>query len=319
MRLITYHAKSDNGIGVMLDDTRFVALPRHAPELPRSMKALLGMGEEGLRQAEAAARGISADYNMNEVELDPVVPDPHAIWAMALNYKSHIEETGLPTSDKYPHVFVRVPGTMVGHKQPLLCPDPSVAKAFDPEAELAVVIGTPGRHIPVERALEHVAGYSCFNEGSLREFQGHNRQFGLGKNFEGSGSFGPWLITRDEYSYKGGMVIGTINGIERQRGLFDDLLFSVEKIIAYLSTGVGLRAGDVICTGTPGQLPPSPEFADRVDNNPKIKVRGVVNLRPGDVAAVNIPGIGILENPVIADIPARHVKSLCGSVERASR
>mgnify|MGYP003347717650 CR=1 FL=1 len=113
-------------------------------------------------------------------------------------------------------------------------------------------------------------------------------------------------------------VIGLINGIERQRGKFDDLLFSVEQIIAYLSTGVGLRAGDVICTGTPGQLPPSPEFADRVDNNPKIKVRGVVNLRPGDVATVTIPGIGTLENPVIADIPAKHVRTLNGSVERAA-
>jgi 2-keto-4-pentenoate hydratase/2-oxohepta-3-ene-1,7-dioic acid hydratase in catechol pathway len=319
MRLVTYRSKTDKGVGVMLDDSRFVSLTRQAPHLPRSMKALLQLGDDGLRQAEAAAKGKSADYSFNDVELDPVVPDPHAIWAMALNYRSHIEETGLPTSDKYPHVFIRVPGTLVGHRQPILCPDPSVAKAFDPEAELAVVIGTPGRHIPVERALEHVAGYSCVNEGSIREFQGHNRQFGLGKNFEGSGSFGPWLVTRDEYNYKGGEVIGLINGIERQRGKFDDLLFSVEEIIAYLSRGVGLRAGDVICTGTPGQLPPSPEFAGRVDNNPKIKVRGVVNLLPGDVATVKIPGIGVLENPVIADIPAKHVKSLDGSVEQAAR
>ena len=318
MRLITYRAKSEKGVGVMLDDTRFVSLARQAPSLPRSMKGLLALGDDGLRQAAAAASGKAADYSFNEVELDPVVPDPHAIWAMALNYRSHIEETGLPTSDKYPHVFVRVPGTIVGHRQPILCPDPSVAKAFDPEAELAVIIGTPGRHIPVERALEHVAGFSCVNEGSIREFQGHNRQFGLGKNFEGSGSFGPWLVTRDEYNYQGGEVIGLINGIERQRGRFDDLLFSVEQIIAYLSTGVGLRAGDVICTGTPGQLPPSPEFAGRVDNNPKIKVRGVVNLLPGDVATVKIPGIGVLENPVIADIPAKHVRSLDGSVERAA-
>ena len=319
MRLVTYRSKTDKGVGVMLDDSRFVSLTRQAPHLPRSMKALLQLGDDGLRQAEAAAKGKSADYSFNDVELYPVVPDPHAIWAMALNYRSHIEETGLPTSDKYPHVFIRVPGTLVGHRQPILCPDPSVAKAFDPEAELAVVIGTPGRHIPVERALEHVAGYSCVNEGSIREFQGHNRQFGLGKNFEGSGSFGPWLVTRDEYNYKGGEVIGLINGIERQRGKFDDLLFSVEEIIAYLSRGVGLRAGDVICTGTPGQLPPSPEFAGRVDNNPKIKVRGVVNLLPGDVATVKIPGIGVLENPVIADIPAKHVKSLDGSVEQAAR
>lgn len=306
MRLISYRHGNEAGVGVMMDESRFAALPRAAPELPRRMRALLELGDEGLRRAERAARGKSADFTLGQVTLDPIVPDPHAIWAMALNYRSHIEETGLTTSDTHPQVFLRVAGSVVGHRQPLLCPDPSVAKAFDAEAELAVVIGKPGRHIPEERALEHVAGYSCFNEGSVREYQGHNRQFGLGKNFEGSGSFGPWLQTADEFNPRGGCVIGLINGIERQRGEFNDLLFSVEKIIRYLSSGIRLRTGDVICTGTPGQLPPSREFADRQDMNPRIRVRGVVHMRPGDVASVKIPGLGVLENPVVADVPARY-------------
>ena len=198
MRLVSYRLKGEAGVGVMVDDKNFVALPKAAPELPRSLKGLIEM-EGGFAKAAAAAKGRKPDLAFSDVVLDPLITEPNAIWCLALNYKLHINETGLTTSAKYPQIFLRMPCSQVGHLQPILCPDPKISTKYEYEGELAVIIGKGGRHIPVERALDHVAGYACYNEGSVREYQGHNRQFGLGKNFEQSGSFGPWLMTPDEF------------------------------------------------------------------------------------------------------------------------
>ena len=191
MRLISYRQGEKTGVGVMVDDTGFVDLSAAAPDLPDTLRGILEL-EDGLDRARAAADGKSADLNLSDVDLDPVIPVPSAIWAMALNYHTHIAETGLTTSDKYPHIFLRHTGSQVGHNQPLLAPDPDIAKAFDYEGEMAVIIGKGGRNVPLDKAMDHVAGFSIYNEGSVREYQGHNRQFGLGKNFEQSASFGSW-------------------------------------------------------------------------------------------------------------------------------
>lgn len=300
MRLVSYRHGDEVGVGVMADDTSFVALPKAAPELPRTLRGILEIGDAALTEARAAADGKAADYSFDDVTLDPVVPEPQAIWALALNYKGHIAETGLTTSPDYPHVFLRQPASQVGHLQPMVCPDPKVARAFDYEGELAVIIGKGGRHIPVERALDHVAGYACYNEGSVREFQSHNRQFGLGKNFEKSGSFGPWMMTADEFGDPSRQkVLTRLNGILRQDCGFDQMLFNVEQLIHYLSTGYALRPGDVIVTGTPGALPwregeSFPQYGG-------IKVAGVVHMQPGDEVEVEITGLGTLKNPIVAD------------------
>jgi 2-keto-4-pentenoate hydratase/2-oxohepta-3-ene-1,7-dioic acid hydratase in catechol pathway len=305
MRLISYHHKGEPGVGVMTDGSRFVALGEAAPELPRTLKQLLGL-RDGLERARRAASGRPADLDMNDVSLDPVIPDPYVTWALALNFKRHIEETRLTTSTKYPHLFIRHPGSVVGHLQPLICPPPDLERAYDYEGELAVVIGRGGRHIPVDKAKDHIAGYACYNEGSTRNFQSHNRQFGLGKNFEKSGSFGPWLMTPDEVGdiYQKELIT-RLNGKERQRTKLDDLLFSVEKTIAYISNGHLLRPGDVIVMGTPGQLPPAPgdRESDPANQFGPIKVKGAVHMKPGDRVEVEITGIGILVNTVIADEP----------------
>ena len=303
MRLVSYRSGEEVGVGVMVDDTSFVALPKAAPELPRTLRAILEIGDAALDEAHAATDGKAADYAFDDVVLDPVVPEPQAIWALALNYKGHIEETGLTTSPDYPHVFLRQPASQVGHLQPMVCPDPKVARAYDYEGELAVIIGKGGRHIPVERAMDHVAGYACYNEGSVREFQSHNRQFGLGKNFEKSGSFGPWMMTADEFGDPSKQkVLTRLNGILRQDCGFDQMLFNVEQLIHYLSTGYALRPGDVIVTGTPGALPwregeSFPQYGG-------IKVAGVVHMQSGDVVEVEITGLGTLKNPIVADDPA---------------
>ena len=309
MRLVSYRLGGEAGVGVMVDDTHFVALPKAAPELPRSLKALLET-EGGLAKAAAAAKGRAPDLAFSDVQLDPLIIDPNAIWCLALNYNLHINETGLTTSARYPQIFLRMPCSQVGHLQPILCPDPAIAKKYEYEGELAVIIGKGGRHIPVERALDHVAGYACYNEGSVREYQGHNRQFGLGKNFEQSGSFGPWLMTPDEFGDPAKhRIITRVNGIERQNATTDLLIFGVPQLINYLSQGYFLRPGDVIVTGSPGSLPlHKGEMA--AANTGGVYVAGMVQMKAGDVCEVEISGLGTLSNPVAADAPAKYSTSL---------
>jgi 2-keto-4-pentenoate hydratase/2-oxohepta-3-ene-1,7-dioic acid hydratase in catechol pathway len=284
----------------MTDEVGFVALTKAAPDLPRSLRGILELGEAGLARARAAAAGRAADLRIGDVALDPVIPDPHAIWCLALNFQRHIDETRLTTSPDYPQIFLRVAASQVGHNQPILCPSPKIARAYDYEGELAVIIGKGGRHIPETDAWSHVAGYSCYNEGSVREFQGHNRQFGLGKNFERSGSFGPWLISPDEFGDPYKQTVTTrLNGIDRQHGRLDEMLFTIERLINYLSTGYALCPGDVIVMGAPGALPLRP--GERFEQYGRLKVPGVVHMKPGDVVSVEITGLGTLTNPVIAD------------------
>lgn len=300
MRLVSYRHQGAPGVGVMVDDAGFVALPKAAPDLPRGLRGILELGEAGLRRAREAAEGRAPDLRLDQVSLAPVIPEPHAIWCLALNFKLHIEETRLSTSPDHPQIFLRTPASQVGHNQPMFCPNPKIARAYDYEGELAVVIGRGGRHIPEREALSHVAGYSCYNEGSVREYQAHNRQFGLGKNFERSGSFGPWLMTPDEFGDPYAQAVTTrLNGVDRQHGALDGMLFSIERVIAYLSTGYALRPGDVISMGAPGALPLGPgETAEQLG---PIKIAGVVHMRPGDVVSVEITGLGTLVNPIVSD------------------
>ena len=165
MRFISYRSGNQPGVGVMVDQSRFISLRRVLPDLPPSLKEIIGQSSTLKRIAEAI-KGNEGDLKLEQVELDPVIPDPHATWALALNFQMHIDETGLTTSVDHPQIFQRMPISVVGHRQALWCPNPAVAKTFDYEGELAVVIGTPGRHIPLARALSHVAGYACYNEGS---------------------------------------------------------------------------------------------------------------------------------------------------------
>ena len=300
MRLISYRSGDMHGVGVMVDQLRFISLHRLLPDFPPTIRSILQHGPGALRHIAEAIKGNEGDLRLDQVHLDPVIPEPHATWALALNFQLHIDETGLTTSPDYPQIFQRMPISVVGSGEPLWCPDPAVAKTFDYEGELAVVIGTPGRHIPADQALSHVAGYSCYNEGSVREFQGHNRQFGLGKNFERSGSFGPWLMTGDEFGNpKTHRLITRLNGVEKQNETLDKMLFSVERVIHYLSTGYTLQAGDVIVMGTPGALKPPPGFVPGPYDS--TRTPGRTRMKPGDRCEVEISGLGVLSNPIIAD------------------
>jgi len=251
MRVISYQKDKKTGVGVIVGEGGVIPLNDAAPDLPANLKDLLAV-DPSLEKVRSATAGVEPSFSIDDVQLDPVIPEPTAIWAMALNFHTHVEETGLTTSDKYPHIFLRHAGGHVGSGQPLMCPDPAIARAYDYEGEMAIIIGKSGRHIPKDKALDHIAGFSIYNEGSVREFQGHNRQFGLGKNFEQSAAFGPWLMTPDEFGDPYKQTISTrLNGVTRQQESLSGSIFRMEELIHYISTGYRLRPGDVIVCGTP--------------------------------------------------------------------
>jgi len=235
-----------------------------------------------LKEAAAAADGASPDASLDEVTLLPVIPDPDKILCVGLNYKSHIEETGRSDSD-YPTIFTRFTNTQVGHGQPMIRPKDS--DNYDYEGELALIIGTGGRHISEADALKHIAGYSCYNDGSIRDWQRHTSQFTPGKNFPGTGGFGPWMVTADEIPDPASMHLVTrLNGEVMQDATTDLLVFTVPVLIHYISTFTELVPGDVIVTGTPGGV--------GFKRNPP------VFMKDGDTVEIEIDKIGILSNPI---------------------
>ncbi|QBR01990.1 fumarylacetoacetate hydrolase family protein [Paraburkholderia pallida] len=304
MKIIAYLDAGRIALGVVTSPTHFIAVADVAPDLPTDLIEILER-EDGMDRLREATAGRTGDRLLADVTLKPFLHRPNAMWALALNFKSHIAETGLQTNPDFPHLFLRTEASYVGAGEPIFAPPYSVARAFDYEGELGVIIGKPGRDIPVERALEHVAGYTCLNEGSVREYQMHNRQFGLGKNFEASGSYGPWLMTPDEFGDPARhSVLTRINGVVRQRAPLDDMLIDVAHTVSYLSRGYRLRPGDLIAMGTPGALKPQPDDLEGQDLSRQFgpfPTPGLVHMRAGDVVEIEIDGLGVLRNSVITD------------------
>lgn len=227
--------------------------------------------------------GVGDAIPMADVTLLPPVPNPDKILCIGLNYLPHILESGRPHPE-YPSIFTRYPESLVGHNVPL--ERPRASREFDYEGELAVVIGKAGRHIPAADAEEYVLGYSIVNEGSVRDYQNHTTQFWPGKSFERSGSMGPWIVTRDEAGDITAETLTTrVNGNVEQHTPISDLAIGIPEIIAYASTVITLKPGDVIITGTPGGV-------GRY-RKPQLF------LEPGMSVDVEITGIGTLSNGVI--------------------
>jgi 2-keto-4-pentenoate hydratase/2-oxohepta-3-ene-1,7-dioic acid hydratase in catechol pathway len=247
----------------------------------RSLREALAGGE--LTRMSEAAVMAKPDHALAHVKFLPPIPDPEKILCAGINYRSHAAETGreLP---KQPSMFLRLASTLVGHEGDMVCP--AVSRCFDFEGELAVVIGRPGRHIPVERALDHVAGYTCFCDGSVRDYQ----KFSVtsGKNFPATGPLGPWIVTRNEIGDPKGLALTTrLNGQQVQHSSTDLLIYSVAQIIAFCSDFTPLAAGDIIATGTP-------EGVGHRRNPP-------LWMKPGDVLEVEISGIGVLRSRVVEE------------------
>ena len=239
------------------------------------------LAADGMAAIRQAAKDGRSDHKLADVKLLPAIPNPDKILCAGINYRSHAAETGreLP---KQPSMFIRLSNTLTGHDGEMI--RPSVSQHFDFEGELAVVIGKGGRHIPVERALEHVAGYTCFVDGSVRDYQ----KFSVtsGKNFPATGPLGPWIVTADEIPDPTRLTLMTrLNGQEVQHSGTDLLIYSVPQIIAFCSDFTQLAPGDVIATGTP-------EGVGHRRNPP-------LWMKPGDVLEVEISGIGTLRNRII--------------------
>ena len=236
-----------------------------------------------LGAAEALVRGRAAGLAWSDVTLLPVIPDPGKILCVGLNYENHRVETKRPEA-AHPAIFVRFADSQVAHRQPII--RPAVSDRLDYEGELALVIGRGGRNIAEGSALDHVAGWSCYNDGSVRDFQRHTHQFTPGKTFPGTGAFGPWLVSADEVGDYTRLPIETrLNGQVMQKATLADLLFPVPRIIAYVSQFTPLSPGDVIVTGTPGGVGDKREPP--------------VYMKAGDIVEVEIGMLGTLVNPIV--------------------
>lgn len=229
------------------------------------------------------AVAASARYSLDEIEWLPVIPNPAKVLCVGLNYESHRLETGRPESS-YPTIFTRFADSQIGHNAPIERPS-AISTALDFEGELAVIVGKRGRYIKQADAYEHVAGYSCYNDGTLRDWQRHTHQFTPGKNFPSTGGFGPWMVTPEEMGALDNHSLTTrVNGTVVQQATFAQLNFSIPVLIEYCSTFTPLSAGDVIATGTPGGV--------------GFKRTPPMFLKPGDRVDVEITGIGVLTNPI---------------------
>jgi 2-keto-4-pentenoate hydratase/2-oxohepta-3-ene-1,7-dioic acid hydratase in catechol pathway len=248
---------------------------------PGTLPELIAQGADLLRAGRSL--GQSPAIDLNAVRLLPPVPAPPKILCVGLNYDDHLEESGLK-KPAYPEIFARFATSLIAHQQPIRRPRESIA--LDYEAELAVVIGKPGRRIPRDQALDHVAGYSLFNDATIRDFQLRTPQWTIGKNFDATGAFGPWLVTPDAAppGAHGLRIQGRLNGQLMQDARTDQLIFSVPALIEMISVAMSLQPGDVIITGTPGGV-----GAAR---------KPPVFMRPGDVFEVEIEGFGVLSNVV---------------------
>jgi 2-keto-4-pentenoate hydratase/2-oxohepta-3-ene-1,7-dioic acid hydratase in catechol pathway len=280
MKLISFDHRGKSSYGAIKGD-RIIDLGAHFGAALPDLKALIAAN----RLSEAA--GVADAENapaiaLAAVTLLPVIPNPGKIVCVGLNYADHMQETGRTVTES-PTLFLRVAESQVAHGDDIVLPAES--SRLDYEGEIAIVIGQGGRRISEDDAWSHIAGYACYNDGSLRDWQSATPQWTAGKNFWRTGGFGPWMVTADEIAAGQVMTLVTrLNGVEMQRTTTDRLIHSIPRQIAFISTFTPLSPGDVIVTGTPGGV--------------GAKRQPPVWMKPGDVVEVEVDAIGVLRNGV---------------------
>jgi len=288
VRLVTFIAPGalDERTGVVEADS-VVDLTDETVGLPASMPELLGLGDSALQQAARAASGAARRFEMSEVHLLAPVPRPPKVLAIGMNYRGHVAELGREAPD-FQYWFNKQRTCVVGPGEPIVIP--AVSEMVDYEGELAVIIGRRCEHVPAQRWLDVVAGFSVMNDVSVRDWQWRTPTFTMGKSFPTHGPLGPFLVTPDEVGPTEDLGLRTwVNDELRQDSSTADLIFSCAEMIEYLTSAFALEPGDVISTGTPAGV------AAGMDS-PKW-------LRPGDVVRIEVESVGSLENPVDAAPP----------------
>jgi len=285
MRLASYSVRGRIGFGAVVGDGIVDLRPRLAPRFTTLLDVLRA---GALAEIAATVSGVRTDFPLAEAELLPPVTAPEKILCVGVNYANRNEEyRDGSQAPKYPSLFMRTPGSLVGSGQPIVCP--KVSSQLDYEGEIALVIGRDGRHISRESALDHVAGLTLCNEGTIRDWTRHGKfNVTQGKNFDATGSLGPWMVTADALDLTAPLHLMTrVNGETRQDDTTASMIFPFADLIAYISTFTTLRAGDIIVTGTP-------TGAGARFDPPRWLV-------PGDVIEIEVPEIGTLRNKVAAE------------------
>lgn len=287
MKLISFLADGRESWGAVVGTSDLVDLGK---TLPRFATLADFLGSDEFKMRDRIVADLMPDLQLSDVQLLPVIPRPEKIVCVARNYLDHHNEAvahGIKRElTDYPPIFLRVWRSLVAHGAPIV--RPKASDQLDWEGELAVIIGKGGRHITRDDAWNHVAGFSAFNDASVRDFQFHAQQIASGKNFVGTGAFGPWLATPDEVGDPEKLSIKTrLNGEFVQSSTTSLLIFGITRLIEYTSTIFDLVPGDVIATGTPGGV--------------GFTRKPPIFMKPGDVVEVEIEKVGTLSNPVVGE------------------
>ena len=282
MRLASYNARGRSSYGAVVGDGVVDLRMRFGPRVTTLVDLVRG---QALDEARAALAGVRPDFPLAEVEFLPPLIAPEKILCIGINYANRNADFNDPDTPKYPSMFYRHPGSFVGGGQALV--RPRVSEQFDYEGEIAMVIGREGRHVPRERAYDHILGYTLCNDGTVRDWLRHGKfNVTQGKNFDRSGSLGPFILTADEIDPTKPMHITVkVNGEITQDDNTASMIFSFADLIAYVTTFMTIKPADIIVTGTPVKLGPraaSPRW-----------------LKAGDVLEISSPELGTLWNPVV--------------------
>ena len=286
MRLFSYQdSKGHDGVGALLKDSSdtFINLSGTDPLIPNRLQEII-QSQESLNRAAAAIQNSNAiKGKIDSITFKPPIEKPGKIVCMGLNYADHAKEGG-NARPEYPSFFMRGPSSLTAHLSPIL--RPRVSDKLDYEAELAFVVGKKARHLTLENALDCIAGYSIFNDGSIRDYQRKTNQWTIGKNFDQTGAFGPWLVTPDELPLgcDGLNIQSRLNGKVMQNANTKDFLWGVAETIVLISECMTLEPGDVVITGTPagvGYARTPPVF-----------------MKAGDICEIEIESIGVLRNTI---------------------
>jgi 2-keto-4-pentenoate hydratase/2-oxohepta-3-ene-1,7-dioic acid hydratase in catechol pathway len=287
MRIISFEKNGQPTLGVRNGD-ELIDLSIAAPQLPADLRGLLMAGPAALQQAATAAENAGSDARLSCTGISYHVPlaNPSKIICLGLNYADHAKEGG-HDKPEYPSFFMRGPSSLVAHNHPII--RPPVSDTLDYEAELVAIVGHRARHVKQADALAVIAGYSVFNDGSIRQYQRKTSQWTIGKNFDATGGFGPEFVTADELppGASGLRIQSRLNGKVMQDAVTSDMLFDVKETIALLTECLTLEPGDLIVMGTPGGVgharkPP-------------------VFMKHGDVCEIEIEQVGLLRNPIVDD------------------